>query len=257
VKLDEGGKTLVASQWKLDSDNVLRPNALAIYRAKADGTFASFMTIPVPPNDVFYCQGVGLSGDGGTLMRGCLASPNNFVQVFHAPDFAESTRLPGGSADGIDLSYDGTETLIQNGTSVTVWKLGSNGWVADGSLGNLSGFAEYGRRRVALSRDGKIAVIGDPGDYTTGVGPVFPPYVPGSNPSGAALVYERRPSGWLLRRLIKPGSTHDQHFGHVVALGDNGRILVVGAPLDPSAATRIDGDRNDDSMPKRGAVWLY
>ena len=42
-----------------------------------------------------------------------------------------------------------------------------------------------------------------------------------------------------------------------VALGLNGKILAVGAPFDPSAATGIDGDRDDASMPERGAVWLY
>jgi len=70
-------------------------------------------------------------------------------------------------------------------------------------------------------------------------------------------VLERKSSGWVLRRWIKPGSTHDQWFGHSLALGNNGRILAVGAPLDPSAATGIDGDRDDASMPERGAVWLY
>jgi hypothetical protein len=42
-----------------------------------------------------------------------------------------------------------------------------------------------------------------------------------------------------------------------VALGDNGRVLAVGAPFDPSAATGIDGDRDDASAPERGAVWMY
>jgi hypothetical protein len=56
---------------------------------------------------------------------------------------------------------------------------------------------------------------------------------------------------------VKPGSTHNAWAGHSVALGDNGRILFVGAPFDPSAATGIDGDRDDDSAPQRGAVWIY
>jgi hypothetical protein len=44
---------------------------------------------------------------------------------------------------------------------------------------------------------------------------------------------------------------------HSVALRNNSRILAVGAPLDPSAAAGIDCDREDDSMPERGAVWIY
>jgi hypothetical protein len=48
-----------------------------------------------------------------------------------------------------------------------------------------------------------------------------------------------------------------QWAGHSVALGDNGRILAVGAPFESSAASGIDGDRDDTSAPERGAVWLY
>jgi hypothetical protein len=70
-------------------------------------------------------------------------------------------------------------------------------------------------------------------------------------------VYERKANGWTLRRLVKPGSTNEQWAGHAVALGDNGKVLVVGAPFDASAATGINGDWNDASAPERGAVWIY
>jgi hypothetical protein len=56
---------------------------------------------------------------------------------------------------------------------------------------------------------------------------------------------------------VKPGSTNEAWAGHSVALGDNGRVLVVGAPYDASAATGIIGDRDDASAPERGAVWIY
>jgi hypothetical protein len=42
-----------------------------------------------------------------------------------------------------------------------------------------------------------------------------------------------------------------------VAFGDNGKLLAVGAPRNSSAASRVDGDREDTSYPDRGAVWLY
>ena len=48
-----------------------------------------------------------------------------------------------------------------------------------------------------------------------------------------------------------------QGAGHAVVLGANGTVLAVGAPYDSSAATGIDGERDDDSAPQRGAVWLY
>lgn len=73
------------------------------------------------------------------------------------------------------------------------------------------------------------------------------------------MVYEHNSTTgkWLLRRVIKLGSANEQLFGRSVALGDNGKLLVVGAWRDASKAMGIDGDREDDSVLWRGAVWFY
>lgn len=60
-----------------------------------------------------------------------------------------------------------------------------------------------------------------------------------------------------MRSYLKPNNTAIQRFGQSVSLGDNGKILVVGAPFEPSASVGIDGDQTDTSAPERGAVWLY
>lgn len=87
---------------------------------------------------------------------------------------------------------------------------------------------------------------------------MYPPYIyRGQDGVGGVFVFERKTAGWKLRRLVKPGAENPQSFGQSVALGDIGRILVVGAPLESSAAAGIDGDRTDTSEPERGAVWLY
>ena len=63
--------------------------------------------------------------------------------------------------------------------------------------------------------------------------------------------------GWRLRGAVNPGVRNDQHFGVSVALGDNGRVLAVGAPGDSGAATGIGGDPSNQNAFPRGAVWLY
>jgi hypothetical protein len=70
-------------------------------------------------------------------------------------------------------------------------------------------------------------------------------------------VYERRSFGWNLRRILKPALQRGQAYGTVLALGDRGRILAVGAFDDASAASGIGGDPTDTSVPERGAAWLY
>jgi len=114
-----------------------------------------------------------------------------------ALSWSEAGRLPI-PAFGIALSFDGSVALLEREFFAEIWKRGPAGWFVDGRRGTANGEQTFPRPGIALSRDGKIA-----------------------------------------------------------ALGDSGKLLIVGAPLDPSNAVGIDGDRNDDSAPERGAVWVY
>ena len=137
------------------------------------------------------------------------------------------------------------------------YRLDPGGWVHDGFLSTFGGTGGGNRRQVAISRDVRIAAVGSRSDIAAGLGPIFEPYETDDERSGGVIIHERKDSGWVIRRLVKPGSTNNQDAGHSVALGDNGNVLAVGAPLDQSAATGIDGDREDNSAFQRGAVWLY
>jgi hypothetical protein len=45
--------------------------------------------------------------------------------------------------------------------------------------------------------------------------------------------------------------------GRYVALSANGNVLAVGAPLEDSAATGVNGNQADNSLQDSGAVYLY
>ena len=77
----------------------------------------------------------------------------------------------------------------------------------------------YSRRHIALSRDGKIAVLGSWNQNSAELGPIYPPYTTAPTASGGVAVYEHKANGWTLRRLVKPASTNEQWAGHAVALG--------------------------------------
>jgi len=272
VKLDEAGRTIaVMHGQRPDRGLATAPRGtIEIYRdAENDGIdqFVWSATVPVPPNpygspDILACYQLAMSGDGRSLLRSCRWEEwgEGFTQVLSAPSWSESARLDSGLIYGAELSHDGSTAVVQNWATAQVWKLGTAGWESEGQLNGAINF-NTGRdhRRIALSRDGKILALGVESEYTAGVGPLYPPYVAGPNNkgTGSVAIFQRKPSGWTLRRLVKPGSTNVGFFGNSVALGDNGRLLIVGAPVDPSAATGIDGDRTDASSPERGAVWIY
>jgi len=271
VKIDDAGRTLAIMHGQQPDRGygTLPRGTLDVYRdAENDGSdqFVLNASVPVPPNPAssvedLACLQLALSGDGQRILRGCRWESwgEQFVQVLNAPGWTESGRLETGFIRGLDTNRDGTTALMERDNTAYVWKLGTAGWEFEDDLPVINSGTPTDHRHIALSRDGKIAAVGTVGEYSRGVGPVYPPYVVGSQnqPSGAVTIFERKPSGWVLRRLVKPGSTNVGAAGHSVALGDNGRLLIVGAPWDPSAAAGIDGDREDDSSRDRGAVWVY
>lgn len=109
-----------------------------------------------------------------------------------------------------------------------------------------------------MSRDGKFIAAGDSEDGHGTIGPNYPP-IPddASGARGSVYVFERKPSGWKLRRLMKPSVATSTSFGLAVAISATGRNLVVGSVFDSSAATGINEDPTDTSAPGTGAAWLY
>jgi hypothetical protein len=261
IDLDDAGTMLAVTHG-------LTTGVAEIYRLTGSGLAGSpwqhVRTLPVPlnPDDsAMYCVPISLSGDGRTLFRNCSSSiefGTGLVQVLDTATWIETGRLAGGNNTSLDSTYDGTRFIVRATTSnATVGELDAGVWTRKAIIFVASG--EVGpNQSVAISRDGKIAAAGNWIDTTGGFGPGYSYTLPPpNNPSGTVFVYERKSAGWRFRSLVKPATDTAQRFGQAVALGDNGRILAVGAPLDSSPATGIDGDPTGTSAPNRGAVWLY
>ena len=76
--------------------------------------------------------------------------------------------------------------------------------------------------------------------------------------SGAVYVYVRSGDGWTQQAYIKASNPGQSDlFGMTVALSADGNVMAVAAPWERSAATGINGDRNDDSLPQAGAVYVF
>lgn len=264
VKVDDAGRTLAITHW-YEGEEPVR-GRLEIFRDDSqDDTdqFVHHTSVPVPRQNqtLGQCETLVLSGDGNSLLRACIfpepAGPNVFVQALETAGFTETGRFTVQASSVLDVSYDGTRALVNNLGEVSAYRLDSSGWVHDGILATAPTGGLTGHRDVAISRDGKVAAVGSPTDIAAGLGPIFEPYQIAEKRSGGVMILERKAQGWVMRRLVKPGSTNIQQAGYAVALGDNARVLAVGAPLDTSAARGIDGNRHDDTVLNRGAVWLY
>lgn len=151
----------------------------------------------------------------------------------------------GGFGSSIGLSADGRTALIGGGLddegrgAVWAFRRISRGWVQQGRkfvARDELGKAGFGGV-LALSADGKTAVIGGPGD---------------SHRLGAAWIFVLRGSRWVQQgaKLRPTGEIGQAEFGYAVAISADGATALVGAP--------------DDSRPKNyhyndgyGAAWVF
>jgi hypothetical protein len=76
--------------------------------------------------------------------------------------------------------------------------------------------------------------------------------------AGAAYVLVRGGTSWTQQAYIKASNPGlDDVFGYAIALSGDGNTLAVGAPLEDSAATGIDGNQNDETAMDAGAVYVF
>lgn len=111
---------------------------------------------------------------------------------------------------------------------------------------------------VALSADGTTLAIGAPYESSGSGGIGGDQYDESVYGAGAVYVYVRDGEGWQQQAYVKasnPGLT--DNFGYMIALSEDGNTMAVAAPYEASAATGIDGDQGDDSIPQAGAVYLF
>jgi hypothetical protein len=182
-----------------------------------------------------FGNSVALSGDGNTLAVGAVweAGPNE-------------------AAFGAGAVY--VYAFAAGAWSQQAYVKASNSGASD----------EFGTS-VAQSDDGNTLAVGAPFEAGSGTGIGSMSNESAAN-AGAAYVYNRIGAAWSQQAYVKASNTNaGDNFGWSVALSGDGNALAVGAYLENSAATGIDGNQTNDCgvaspfncAADSGAVYVY
>lgn len=107
---------------------------------------------------------------------------------------------------------------------------------------------------VAVSGD--TAVIGARFESSNAIGVNGNQTDNSASQSGAAYVFVRNGTNWIQQAYLKASNTgSDDNFGSAVAL--SGDTLVVGAPLEDSSASGVDGNQGNNGASASGAVYIF
>lgn len=183
--------------------------------------------------------GISVAVDGNTLVVGA--------------------QLEDSMATGIDGLQGDDQTYGRDSGAVYVFTRGGSTWSQQAYIkASNTGFED--RFGTSVDIDGDTLVVGaylEDSAATVIDGAQGNDIAYGSD-SGAVYVFTRNGAVWSQQSYIKASNTGvEDWFGTSIAI--DGDTLVVGANLEDSSATDIDGSQGDDSTNGRdsGAVYLF
>ncbi|MHA2936737.1 hypothetical protein ACXJY6_00420 [Vibrio sp. RC27] len=192
---------------------------------------------------------LALSSDGKTLAVGARN---------------ENNTAKGVITDGSEINDIGTETQVG---AVYLFGYEDEGWLQTAYVkASNSGKDDFFGHRVALSSDGSTLAVAAYRDENMATGVI----TDGSEVNdtdtqqavGAVTMYSKSSGNWEQIAYVKGSTTtHDDHYGHSLALSGDGNTLVVGSYRDDGDFSGVisDGSEIDDTSnaTNSGAVYIY
>ena len=156
-----------------------------------------------------------------------------------------ATGVNGNQADDSASFAGAVYVFVRSGTTWT-----QQAYVKASNTGAF----DYFGTSVALSGD--TLAVGAPFEDNAATGVNGNQADDSANSAGAVYVFVRSGATWMQQAYVKASNTGaDDSFGSRVAL--SGDTLAVGALLEDSAATGVNGNQGDNSASEAGAVYVF
>jgi hypothetical protein len=265
VALSGDGRVLVVGAPREDSpatgvggtqtDSAWESGAVYVYRKNNGNWFQeAFVKASNTGNNDLFGTSLALSSDGNVL--------------------AVAASREDSAATGVN--GDQNDNSVWDSGAVYVFRKDDAGWAQEAyvkasNTGVNDRFGEpsetatidvrndpdYFGNSVALSADGSVLAVGAHGEDSAATGVNGDQADNSALDSGAVYVFRKGDAGWAQEAYVKASNTDaDDRYGSGVALSADGSVLAVGAHWEDSAATGVDGDELDNSVPNGGAVYV-
>lgn len=227
-----------AASYRLDACNALRcaeSEVVAVVGglAEAVGYFKASNTNLADR----FGWSVALSGDGNTMAVGAL----------------------GESSGATEIDGDQDDDTAAEAGAVYVFARTGESWAQQGYLkASNAGAGDQFGASVALSGDGDSLVVGAPGEDSVATGIDGDQGADTAMDVGAVYVFVRDGEDWSQQSYVKATNAgFKDQFGASVSLSGQGKIFAVGAPMEKSKATDVDGDQTNNEVFNSGAVYVF
>ncbi|MDO3388301.1 hypothetical protein QWI17_20815 [Gilvimarinus sp. SDUM040013] len=237
-----------------ESDNTA-PNAGAVYiftQIDSGWTQQAYLKTAAPRGGDRFGSSLALSHNGDVLAVGAIGED--------------------GAGTGVNEDIP-DDSLVTSSGAAYIFRRSDAAWEQEAYLKTTFTFLDQRLgTAIALSADGHTLAVsatgegsratginGDPEDYAELLELADGEDRPETAyKSGAVYIYQYDENTWSMTTYIKASNAdaYDE-FGRDLAISADGNYLAVGAFLEDSQASAIDGDQEDNSLEDSGAVYLF
>ena len=183
--------------------------------------------------------------DGGDLFGWSVASSGNTVVIGADREDSNATGINGNQSDNSAISAGAVYVFMRNGIH----------WSQQAYL-KASNSGSGDRFGLSIAISGDTLVVGAAFEDSNATGVNGSQSDNSANSAGAAYVFTRSGTTWSQQAYLKASNNEIfNQFGFSVAI--SGDTVVVGADLEDSNATGVNGDENDNSAENAGAAYVF
>jgi len=188
---------------------------------------------------------VGASSTGGDLVGFSVAISGDTLVV----------GAPNEDSDAVGINGDGSNDLSNDSGAAYVFVRSGDTWTQQAYLkaSNTDVSDEFGR---SVAIDGDTIVVGAYHEDSSIPGINGNGSDNGASFAGAAYVFVRSDGTWTQQAYLKASNpSASDEFGSSVAI--SGDTVAIGAYLEDSASTGVNGTQGDESATNAGAVYVF
>jgi hypothetical protein len=201
-------------------------------------------------NAIVYAKASNTGAEDGFGYSVSLSADGNWLAVGANSEASSAFGVDGNQADN---------TAFGSGAVYVFMRVAGNTWMqqaylkaSNSELGDVFGVA------LSLNADGSTLVVGAYLEDSDSTGINGVQLDNDATSSGAVYVFTRAGSTWSQQAYIKASNTGaGDSFGYAVSLSADGSTLAVGAFVEDSQATGINGIQADENARNSGAVYIF
>ncbi len=284
------GATGEDSETEIDVDNNNAENSGAVYvylLREGSWEFDSYLKSPTPHAEDEFGHAIALNENGKTLAISANAEDNGgSVYVFArgsstwiqqgllnpatleaGDNFGVSlaissegdTLVIGADGEDSEAGADATDNNASgSGAAYVFSRDGEDVWSQQAMLKASNAEADDGfGAAVTISTQGTRLAVGAPGEDSDATGINGEKTSNLAAESGAVYIFSLNEDAWTEEDYLKASNTDaGDSFGSALSMNGIGSLLAVGAPLEDSSATGVDGN-GDDSVIGSGAAYVF